>query len=432
MSHEVITNDQTVSALPADQSALDMRKPAVCIKHLTKSYKIYTSSIERALAPFRRTDTAQKFVALQDFTLDFPAGEAIAVLGKNGSGKSTLLKMIAGVTAPTKGSVEVNGRIAAMLELTSGFDPELTGIENIDLRALAMGISQEEVDKTKDDIIKFADIGDHINQPIRTYSSGMKARLGFAVSANVNPDILIVDEVLAVGDDVFKLRCTERMAEFRRAGKTILFVSHSLYTVKAFCTRALWLKDGVMQNYGEMGPVVQEYEDYLRAERARERAEMRQEFEDADPDIPLEKNDIVQISQFKMLNAEGKVTTVYSAGEDIFYEFDYEVKKPIGALKFCYTILNAEDITLFASDKQDDDAIIDSSIGLHHLRVRLRTPFLLAGEYKLAGELWGDESMFECGYSRRRSFFIAQDDYIGSGIVRVGYSLSVDDVVVVE
>ncbi len=410
---------------------LDPGPAAVSIRHLTKSYKIYTSSFERALAPFRKKDTAQRFVALKDLTLDFPEGEAIAILGKNGSGKSTLLKIITGVVSPTKGEVEVKGRISAMLELTSGFDAELTGIENIYLRALALGIPEEEIDKTKDEIIAFADIGDHINQPVRTYSSGMKARLGFAVSANVDPDILIVDEVLAVGDDIFKLRCTEKMAEFRRAGKTILFVSHSLHTVKAFCTRALWLKEGVMQNYGEMGPIVQEYEDYLRAEKAREREEALAELEEADVDMPLEKDDIIHVGSFRMFNAEGKKTNVFKAGEDMFYEFDYEVKRPIDELKFCYTVRNAENMAIFISDKRDARAVIDSALGTHHVRVHLRLPFMLAGEYKLSGELWGDET-FERGYANKRSFFVAQDNYIGTGIVRIGCALEVDDVQVME
>ena len=192
---------------------------AVRVKDLTKTYKIFDSSVERALEPFRRNSRARHFTALKDVTVDFPRGEVIAILGKNGSGKSTLLKIITGVTTATSGDVEVHGRISAMLELTSGFDMELTGIENIYLRALALGIPNEEIEARKDEIIAFADIGDHIDQPVRTYSSGMKARLGFAVSVSVDPDILIVDEVLAVGDDIFKLKCIEKMEEFRRRAR---------------------------------------------------------------------------------------------------------------------------------------------------------------------------------------------------------------------
>ena len=206
--------------------------------------------MQRALEPLLPKSKARLFTALDDVTIDVPAGEVLAILGKNGSGKSTLLKIITGVTTPTSGEVEVKGRISSMLELTSGFDLELSGMDNIYLRALALGIPKEEVEQRKQDIIDFADIGEHINQPVRTYSSGMKARLGFAVSVSVDPDILIVDEVLSVGDDIFKLKCIEKMEEFRLKGKTILFVSHSLFTVKAFCTLGMWINEGVVQAAG--------------------------------------------------------------------------------------------------------------------------------------------------------------------------------------
>jgi len=397
---------------------------AVSIKHLTKSYKIYESSFERTIAPFRRKDPAQRFVALDNLTLDFPQGESIAILGKNGSGKSTLLKIIAGVATPSKGSVEVNGRISALLELQSGFDEELTGVENIYLRALVLGIPEDEIEKAHQEIVDFADIGDHINQPVRTYSSGMKARLGFAVSVSVNPDILIIDEALSVGDNVFRLKCIEKMTEFRRSGKTILFVSHQLNMVKAFCTKALWLKEGVMQNYGDIGPVSQEFDDYLRAERQRQRVASEEvEIDEA----PQEVRDIIGTSNFRMHNADGNVADVFRMGDDIFYEFDYEVKRPLEGLRFCYIIRNAEDVVIFQSDEQDDNALIDASLGRHHLKVRIKNLSLLAGEYKLSGGLWGVDSILEKFYISKKPFYITQDEFIGAGIIPIDYDLQVLD-----
>jgi len=395
---------------------------AVSIKHLTKSYKIYESAFDRTIAPFKRTDTARRFVALKDLTLDFPQGESIAILGKNGSGKSTLLKIITGVATPTKGSVEVNGRISALLELQSGFDEELTGVENIYLRALVLGIPEEDIEKAHQDIVKFADIGDHINQPVRTYSSGMKARLGFAVSVNINPDILIVDEALSVGDTVFRIKCIERMAEFRRSGKTILFVSHQLNTVKAFCTKALWLKEGIMQSYGDIGPITQEYDDYLRAERLRLRLEAEEEGQQ---DAPQIIRDIIDTFNFRMYNAADKRTDVFKMGEDIYYEFDYEVKRPLAGLRFCYLIRNAEDVVIFQSDEQDDNALIDSSLGCHRLKVRIKNLSLLAGEYKLSGGLWDVDSILEKFYADKKRFYITQDKFIGAGIIPIDYDLQV-------
>ena len=393
---------------------------AVRVSHLTKSYKIYSSSLDRALAPFRRKDIAKRFEALKDVSVDFPRGEVIAILGKNGSGKSTLLKIITGVARQTSGDVEVNGRISAMLELTSGFDPELTGVENIYLRALALGIPRAEAESRKEEIIRFADIGDHIDQPVRTYSSGMKARLGFSVSVSVEPDILIVDEVLAVGDDIFKLKCIEKMEQFRREGKTILFVSHSLFTVKAFCTKALWINDGVVMDYGELGPVVLAYEDFLKRERARQKYEP-QTASSTEQRLVAEKKDILEVSGFRMFREGGDTSKQFEYGDDIYFEFDYEVKRPIEKLTFCYTIRNAEQLEVYMADKQNPANVVASELGVHHLRVRLKSPPLLGGEYLLSGELWNNEAGFFVGYSNKRSFHIRQREFLGTGITHVDY-----------
>ncbi len=398
---------------------------AVRVKDLTKTYKIYDSSVERALEPLRRRSRAKLFTALDRVTLDFPKGEVVAILGKNGSGKSTLLKIITGVTTATSGTVEYEGRISSMLELTSGFDPELTGIENINLRGLALGIPKEEIDARKAEIIAFADIGEHINQPVRTYSSGMKARLGFAVSVSVDPDILIVDEVLAVGDDIFKLKCIEKMEDFRRQGKTILFVSHALTTVKAFCTRGAWINEGVVQAEGELGPVILQYEEYLRTERARQKAEAIAKAPDGQW-VATEKSDIIQIRDFRMFNANDEDTTTFEYGEDILFEFDYIVKRPIDRLTFCYTLRDAGQEEIFMADKQSRDNAIDTSIGEHHIRVRLPKPSLLGGRYHLSGELWNNDAGFHVGYSDKRPFDIRQREYLGTGIVHVDYELTND------
>ena len=393
---------------------------AVRVSDLTKSYKIYDSSLDRALAPFRRKDHAKRFNALTKVTVDFPRGEVIAILGKNGSGKSTLLKIITGVAHQTSGNVEVHGRISAMLELTSGFDAELTGIENIYLRALALGIPRDEADARKEEIVAFADIGDHINQPLRTYSSGMKARLGFAVSVSVDPDILIVDEVLAVGDDIFKLKCIEKMEQFRREGKTILFVSHALFTVKAFCTKALWINDGVVMEYGELGPVVLAYEDFLKRERGKQKNKKSAALEDGDS-APSEKSDVLEVSGFRMFGENGVGTRLFEYGDDICFEFTYEVKRPIEKLTFCYTIRNAEQLEVHMADKQNPANAISSDIGVHHLKVRFKNPRLLGGEYLLSGELWNNDAGFFVGYSNKRPFQIRQSDFLGTGITYVDY-----------
>ena len=396
---------------------------AISIKNLTKAYKIYSSSLAQAMAAFRKKDTSKKFVALDDLSVDFPRGEVIAILGKNGSGKSTLLKLITGVATPTSGTIEYDGRISAMLELTSGFDSDLTGIENIYLRALALGIPREEIAKKEQEIIEFADIGDHINQPVRTYSSGMRARLGFAVSASVDPDILIIDEVLAVGDDTFKLKCIEKMKSFRQQGKTILFVSHSLGTVKAFCTKGMWLHKGKLKTYDDIGPVVQKYEDFLRKERAKQRKKNKS----MEVEVPLVKSDILQASGFCLKNSAGEECNTFAAGEDVFFEFTYNVKQPINDLMLSYVIRNAEDIEIFGSNKQDPTKKLDQTIGFHHVEGRLKSPDLIPGMYKFSGEMWDSESVFRVLFAGKRKFYITQKEFIGSGITPIFCDISVED-----
>ncbi len=399
---------------------------AIRVRNLTKVYKIYSSSIARALAPFRREANYGKFAALKNVTVDFPKGEVVAILGKNGSGKSTLLKIITGVTTQTSGEVEIEGRISAMLELTSGFDLQLTGVENIYLRALALGIPRAEADARKEEIIRFADIGEHINQPVRTYSSGMKARLGFAVSVSVAPDILIVDEVLAVGDSIFRMKCIEKMEEFRRQGKTILFVSHSLQTVKAFCTKAVWINEGVVIEQGDLGPVILAYEEFLKQERAKARAQ--HEREHPDTPIAMEKSDVLETQNFRMLNADDRSTATFGYGEDIYFEFDYIVKRPMNRLTFCYTLADSEGYEIYMSDKQSPDNLLNSDVGQHNLRVRLKKPRLLAGQYQLSGELWNNDAGFFIDHSNRRPITIRQGEFIGTGVTHVDYELENDGV----
>jgi len=220
---------------------------AVRIQHLTKTYKLYDRSIDRlkeSLHPLRRR-YHRDFHALKDVSFEIGKGETFGIIGRNGSGKSTLLKIIAGVLTPSAGHLEVRGKVSALLELGIGFNPDLTGRENIYFSGTIMGFSREEMDEKVDDILAFADIGDFINQPVKTYSSGMFVRLAFAMATNVDPDILIVDEALSVGDIFFQTKCYRKFDQFQKAGKTILFVTHALENVIRYCDRAIVLENGV-------------------------------------------------------------------------------------------------------------------------------------------------------------------------------------------
>ena len=219
---------------------------AISIKGLSKYYKLYKEPkdmMREAFNPFGKK-YHHEFYALKNINLEINKGEILGIVGKNGSGKSTLLKLICGVLSPNSGNIVVNGKIAALLELGAGFNPEFTGLNNIYFYATILGLSNKEIDEKIDDIIAFADLGRFINQPIKTYSSGMKARLGFAVAVHIDPEILILDEVMAVGDIFFRRKCYAKMEEFFKGGKTIIYVSHDINSINQLCTRALLLDGG--------------------------------------------------------------------------------------------------------------------------------------------------------------------------------------------
>ncbi|SET21883.1 teichoic acid transport system ATP-binding protein [Natronincola peptidivorans] len=238
---------------------------AIEVKNLSKIYRLYEKPIDRlkeGINPLRKK-YHKDFYALKDVSFNIKKGETLGILGKNGSGKSTILKIITGVLSPTLGEVKANGKIAALLELGAGFNPDYTGIENIYLNGRMMGYTKEEMDGKINNILEFADIGDFAYQPVKIYSSGMFARLAFAVSINVDPDILIVDEALSVGDVAFQTKCYKKFKEFQELGKTILFVSHSMDSILKYCTSAIVLNEGVKVEEGTPKTMVDVYKKLL-------------------------------------------------------------------------------------------------------------------------------------------------------------------------
>lgn len=245
--------------------------PVIRFEDVAKSYAIYDTAGHRLqeLLTLNRLKRHRDFWALQDVSFSVARGETFCVIGENGSGKSTLLQLVAGILKPTRGVVEVRGRVAALLELGSGFNPEFSGRDNVYLNGAILGFSAKEMDRLYDRIVAFAEIGDFINQPVKTYSSGMAVRLAFAVAIHVSPDILLVDEALAVGDIYFRQRCMRKVHELRASGVTILFVSHAIGDVKALGDRTLWLDQGRIR---EIGPTDQVVAKYLAAMTAKDSA----------------------------------------------------------------------------------------------------------------------------------------------------------------
>lgn len=266
------------------------------VRELSKLYKMYNKPSERikeALFPKSFGKKVKDFYALRDVSFNIENGETVGIIGKNGSGKSTLLKILTGVITETAGKVSVNGRIAALLELGAGFNPEYTGIENIYLNAAIMGCSKEEVREKLDSILSFAEIGDFIERPVKTYSSGMFVRLAFSVAIHVNPDILIVDEALAVGDYRFQAKCYNKFDELKRAGKTVLFVSHDIDAVRRFCTRAIWLDASKLVLDSDVNEVTSKYMEYITDTSGRTPTEVVSGIEKEKIEVPKAKEEAI-------------------------------------------------------------------------------------------------------------------------------------------
>ena len=252
-------------------------QPAVKVSELSKVYKLYKKPADRLKEILFKKKYHQLFAALDNISFDVQKGECLGIIGENGAGKSTLLKIMAQTLTPSKGQLSLNGRTGFLLELGAGFHPDLSGRQNYYMAAALLGFSKQEIKEMEERILDFAEIGAFIDQPIKTYSSGMAVRLGFAIATNINPDILIIDEALSVGDDYFQKKSMDKMRAFREQGKTIVFCSHSLYHINLLCDRALWLKDGKTRLLGDAENVTQAYGNYQREQQAKLNAVKKQE-----------------------------------------------------------------------------------------------------------------------------------------------------------
>lgn len=237
-----------------------MSEIVIEFKNVTKAYKLFKNDKKRFLALFFKNIKYKEKKAVNNVSFKIHRGETVALFGKNGAGKSTILKLITGVCFPTSGEITVNGRVSALLELTSGFDPEFTGRENIYLKGQLLGLKDSEIRELEPEIIEFAEISEYIDQPVRTYSSGMKARLGFSINVNIRPEILIVDEALSVGDEEFKNKCTKKVNEIVNKDEvTLLFVTHSTSMAKEFCSRGIVMENGKKTFDGGIDEAIEKY-----------------------------------------------------------------------------------------------------------------------------------------------------------------------------
>ena len=346
---------------------------AIRVKNISKKYKIYNSEKNRLgqiINPFNK-NTQKEFIALNNISFDVNEGEILGIIGSNGSGKSTLLKILAGVCFKTSGELFIKGKVASILELGTGFNNELTGIENIYLNASIMGIGKEEINKIKDDIINFADIGEFINYPIKTYSSGMYARLAFAVAIHVNPDILIVDEILSVGDIEFQNKCMDKFKEFKSLGKTIIYVSQGLDAVQNYCEKAIWLEKGEIKEIGSAIEVVEKY--YKNILELDNGAESKNCFVKLSDVLICEKKNVYQYNDSITFNIKYEVLDEDISTPGITVEMKRAYTKPC---EFRHM-----DQFICSINSNVDDFLIPWNLGENNIKLTFKNLMLKGGVY---------------------------------------------------
>jgi ABC-type polysaccharide/polyol phosphate transport system ATPase subunit len=366
------------------------------VDHVSRIYQKYSArhrfqTFKSALVKgdlFRSLRPDELVTALDDVTLSVEKGQTFGVIGENGSGKSTLLKLIAGIAKPSRGEVRTQGKISALIELGAGFHPEITGRENIFINGIMLGLSKKEISAKFDDIVAFAELEEFIDAPVKTYSSGMYMRLGFAIAINVNPEILLIDEVLAVGDAAFVPKCLDRINDFRRRQKTILFVSHDLNTVGKICDRVAWLKNGRVQLIGEGVRVVDAYLQDV-AEKQERSFERRQQEPGAAPPDQDERRENrwgkreIEITRVVLKNVRGEEKHVFSPEESLSIEMDVVAHKPADDFVFGIGIFNSQGICCYGSNTHVEDYEPVSLRGEGKVVCRIQKLSLINGTYYL-------------------------------------------------
>ena len=384
--------------------------PAIEVNRASKIYRRYShrkqfatlksALLSGSLISNLRPD--ETFTALDDVTLTVPKGRTLGVIGRNGSGKSTLLKLVAGITKPSKGTVKVDGRVSALIELGAGFHPEISGRENVFINGIMLGLTKREVARRFDEIVEFAELKEFIDAPVKTYSSGMYMRLGFAVAINVDPDVLLIDEVLAVGDEGFTHKCLDKFGEFKRRGKTILLVTHSLGLVERFCDEALWLDAGRVKGSGDPKRIVDAYR--IDVERSEEQHlassdAKAQEALVANPEAPAprtaEPQDMfqaaegrwgsreVEITDVSFVGSDGQPGHVFRSGDRLDVHIRLRAPLPIDDFVIGVGIFNAEGVCCYGTNTSIEELTSERLSGETEAIFSIESLDLVEGTYKM-------------------------------------------------
>ena len=402
---------------------------AIIARDLGKCYHIYRDPKERLKQAFwrGRRRFSRDFWALRNLSFQVKKGQSVGIIGQNGSGKSTLLQILAGTMIPTTGDARIQGSVASLLELGTGFNMEFTGRENVILNGAILGFSREEMERRFEEISQFAEIGEFIDQPVKTYSSGMYVRLAFACAIHVDPDILLIDEALAVGDTYFQLKCMEKLDQFQKAGKTLLLVTHSSYNIKSLCDTGVWLDGGEMVMMGDALYVADLYNDFTRC-RSRnrqvtaksylgdlekiEQQRLRSVCEAGPLETPAVKgaslfdgNSIARVLSYRLLNGEGYESYRFSTLETMVLDLTYEVHHPLEGLVLGVAILKGDGYYLCGLNTALDHFKIPKEVGIHRVQLKYPSLALLGGMYKITLGLFDPHAVINIDLHKESLYF---------------------------
>ncbi|NKB86918.1 MAG: ATP-binding cassette domain-containing protein [Acidobacteria bacterium] len=390
---------------------------AIEVKGVTKRYRRVAQShkfltLKSAFVGgnlFKLLNPSDVFTALEDVDLEIGRGETFGLIGANGAGKSTLMKLVAGTTKPTEGTVQLNGKISALIELGAGFHPEISGRENVYINGIMLGLTREEIEARFDDIVAFAELEEFIDAPVKNYSSGMYMRLGFSVAIHVDPDILVIDEVLAVGDEAFVHKCLDKIGEFKRRGKTILLVTHGMETVRRLCDRAAWIDHGKVKAVGDPMRVVDRYLNWVgeqeeaeltrvekkRVEQAGEGSDTKEEVEIATEaptgpegeEAPYEPgrwgNQAVRIEGVRFLDEEGHAGHVFATGDAMTMEIAWSAETAVKDFAFGIGLFNANGVSCYGTNTDVERFKAGSLEGEGAVQIQIPSLDLVIGTYYL-------------------------------------------------
>ena len=393
-----------------------MAEPVVTLAGVHKRYRVYQERYRslKEILMHRRLGEWEERWALKDVSLKVDRGESLALIGPNGAGKSTTLKLMARILEPDRGSVSVAGRVAGLLELGAGFQPEYTGRENVFLNASLLGLSRSEIEAAFDSIVAFAELEDYIDAPVRTYSSGMFMRLGFAVAIHVRPEILLVDEILAVGDESFQEKCLAWLEGFKEKGGTVVYVSHGLESVRQVCARACWIEGGRIQLDGEAGSVIDAYRDSVHGGVM------------ARPPEPGEAPG--RIAEVTLLDRQGRPAREVRWGEPLTVSFRYSVKERIEDPMFGVALHRSDGVYVFGTNTRVDGVELPALEREGTVTLRYDGVDLIAGEYKISIVLFdstGPAARPVDAHWHRYGFRVLGGD-ASEGVVRLPHRWQVD------